>query len=223
MRGVEHLISSRSKYTYLLVSLLILFLLGPIEQLMGMSFPLDALLFLITIVLMLRALLTKRRWLVLSIAAAVVAFFITIMAGSGEDRLDVPLLVVGCLLYIGLLSACIYTMLSNLIGERQIHKDTLIGGVCVYFLIGHVWSLLYIMIHALDPQAFVSHHTNPLKFADFQYYSFTVLSTLGYGDIVPINPLARSLGSLEVITGQLFLAIFIARLMGLYLSQERER
>jgi voltage-gated potassium channel len=53
----------------------------------------------------------------------------------------------------------------------------------------------------------------------FSYYSFVTLTTLGYGDITPLTPVARSLSLLEAITGQLYIAILIARLVGIHIAQ----
>jgi hypothetical protein len=56
---------------------------------------------------------------------------------------------------------------------------------------------------------------------NFYYYSFVTLTTMGYGDILGVTKSARSLSILEAITGQLYLAIMISRLVGLYVSQSR--
>ncbi|HMF13670.1 MAG TPA: potassium channel family protein, partial [Gemmataceae bacterium] len=53
--------------------------------------------------------------------------------------------------------------------------------------------------------------------------SFVTLTTLGYGDIVPVSPIARTLASLEAITGQLFLAVLVARLVGLHIAESLEQ
>ncbi len=51
------------------------------------------------------------------------------------------------------------------------------------------------------------------------YFSFSTLTTLGYGDIVPVSPLARMLTSVEAITGQLYLTVLVARLVGLHITE----
>ena len=59
--------------------------------------------------------------------------------------------------------------------------------------------------------------------ATLLYFSYTTLTTLGYGDIVPVNEFARVFTSVEAIGGQLFLAVFIARLIGLHLAHQSKR
>jgi hypothetical protein len=51
------------------------------------------------------------------------------------------------------------------------------------------------------------------------YFSFTTLTTLGYGDIVPVSAIARALTSIEAITGQIYLAVLVARLVGLNIAE----
>ena len=61
------------------------------------------------------------------------------------------------------------------------------------------------------------------KFFTWLYFSLTTLSTLGYGDVVPTSRLSRSLATAEAITGQLYLAITIARLVGMEISSRQNR
>jgi len=100
-----------------------------------------------------------------------------------------------------------------------------------YLLIGVTWSFFYAMVEISSPGAFNfgllaaqagdSAARGALHF--FTYYSLVTLSTLGYGDITPLSPFARSLSALEAITGQLFIAITIARLVGTHIAQKRAR
>ena len=79
-------------------------------------------------------------------------------------------------------------------------------------LLGFSFALTFRLIYLLDPASF-SLQTKETW--DFFYFSFTTLTTLGYGDILPVKSYTKMLANLEAITGQLFIAIFIARLMGL--------
>ena len=90
---------------------------------------------------------------------------------------------------------------------------------------GLVWAMGYALLESLQPGAF--HYG---KLADtqemvqiFVYYSFVTLSTLGYGDVTPATPVARSMSAAEAIVGQLYLAVFVAALVGRYLSAGSDR
>ncbi|WP_071592037.1 potassium channel family protein [Baaleninema simplex] len=112
------------------------------------------------------------------------------------------------LLAIGLISNQLFT-------DREVTKDTIMGGICVYFLLGLLWGLLYIIAKHFDPQAF--NQPDP----DLIYFSFTTLTTLGYGDISPTSDLTQVLSNLEAIVGQMYPAVYLARLVSLYVSPEK--
>jgi hypothetical protein len=122
-------------------------------------------------------------------------------------------------------------MLSIVLREAVITTDTLMGAICVYFLFGVTWGGAYTLIDLRTPGAFhidpdlaraagmasSSSPATPL----FMYYSFATLSTLGYGDMSPLAPAARSLSVLEGLAGPLYLAILIAHLVSMRAARPR--
>lgn len=120
------------------------------------------------------------------------------------------------------LGVVITLLIQTLLRQSQVTADLIKGGICIYLLIAILWSLLYQAIAVLDPQAFLSlpehRDNNP-----FVYFSFITLTSTGFGDIVPINPVAKLLASFEAMFGQLYLAIVIARLVSLYNNQSPPR
>jgi hypothetical protein len=95
------------------------------------------------------------------------------------------------------------------------------GAVAAYVLLGVLWAYAYALVAALRPGAF----SGPLDTADdaraFLYFSFVTLTTTGYGDVLPVHPAARSLANLEAVTGTLYLAILLARLVSLAVGPGR--
>lgn len=93
------------------------------------------------------------------------------------------------------------------------------GAIAVYVLIGILWGELFILIYLLQPAAF---HFDPSTqcgeppISELIYFSFTTLTTLGFGDIVPVHPIARSMATLEALLGQIYPAVLLARLVTLY-------
>jgi hypothetical protein len=89
------------------------------------------------------------------------------------------------------------------------------GAVAAYLLLGVLWADAYALVALVRPGAF----SGPLSPADgpraWFYFSFVTLTTLGYGDVLPVHPAARSLAILEAVTGPLYLAILVARLVSL--------
>jgi hypothetical protein len=95
--------------------------------------------------------------------------------------------------------------------------DKLYGAAAVYLMMGVMWAYIYGIIQYFFPGAFViSGQAGVLVPADFLYYSFTILTTVGFGDIVPVLPAARSATILQQVSGVLYVAILIARLAGVY-------
>jgi hypothetical protein len=114
-------------------------------------------------------------------------------------------------------------VLVQVFREGPITTYRIQGSILVYLLIGFTWSVAYQILHTIDPAAFsfaqgnpgVAHHSDPLI-----YYSFVTLTTVGYGDITPVHPAARSLAIAEALIGQLYPAILIARLVSLQISSK---
>jgi hypothetical protein len=112
-------------------------------------------------------------------------------------------------------------------GRTTSHR--IMGAVAVYLLLGLTWSLIYHAIALQIPDAFkglekLTEGDIELHRLHLQYFSFTVLTTLGFGDIVPVHPIAQMSAVLEAMVGQLFPAILIARLVSLQLqSNESEK
>jgi hypothetical protein len=109
-------------------------------------------------------------------------------------------------------------ILSYLFREDQITGDMIMGAICVYFLFGLIWAFVYSTLEILQPGSFQMSQEQVGQTA-FTYYSYVTLTTLGYGDITPISTPARSLALLEAMMGQLYLAVLVARLVGLHISQ----
>jgi voltage-gated potassium channel len=113
-------------------------------------------------------------------------------------------------------------ILSRVLKDKRVTSDTLFGSICVYILIGLTWSFFYVLTVTTSQDSFyinpANNYDNIINWNDLTYYSFVTLTTLGYGDITPVTPIARSLAYLEAILGQIYLTIIIARLVGLYIS-----
>jgi len=104
-----------------------------------------------------------------------------------------------------------------------IDANKIIGAICIYLLAGLIWAMAYLLIAQAVPGAFngleqVIWYEN---FADAAYFSFVTLTTLGYGDISPVAPIARFLVYMEAIAGVFYMAILVASLIGIRTSRLR--
>ncbi len=114
----------------------------------------------------------------------------------------------------------IVLILAHIFKQKEVTLETIYGAIVVYILIGLMWVFLYNLTEFLHPQSFsFSQALGSESRKDLYYFSFITLTTLGYGDITPVSNPARSLAMLEAITGQMYLAVLIARLVGTHISQ----
>ena len=116
------------------------------------------------------------------------------------------------------------TILWHVAQQEQVTFDTIAGAVCVYMLMGLAWAPAYLLIEKIHPGAFdvpaawrVGPHGD--LGPAMVYFSFITLTTVGFGDIKPAGPVAGGLVIVEAVIGPLFLAITVARLVGLHVSR----
>lgn len=98
-------------------------------------------------------------------------------------------------------------------GPVNVHRIQ--GAVAAYLLLGLAWALAYETVALVAPGAFSAASPLEPSRGRFIYFSFVTLSTLGYGDVTPVHPAARSLAMAEALTGQLYPAILLGRLVSL--------
>ncbi len=104
-------------------------------------------------------------------------------------------------------------ILFSILKAERVTADLVFGAVAAYLLLGICWGGLYALIEITHPGSF-SFGEGAKEFSSLFYYSFVTLTTLGYGDILPLSKIARTAAYLEAVTGVMFTAILIAGLVG---------
>jgi len=121
------------------------------------------------------------------------------------------------IVFFGLIVA---TLVKHLAGSKTVTPRIILESIITYLLIGLIYSMIISLIDHYDPTAFSfpDHNKNAAiaHLNDFIYFTFVTLSTTGYGDIIPMQPYSRSLTILIAITGQMYIAIIIAMIVGKY-------
>ncbi len=212
--------SIQNKYSQLLTTIIALFLIAPIVQ-GKIGQILLSLVFLGTIITIIRTFNLHKRFFLLLLILAGTSFSLDIYTKFQADFAREKLLVIIILVVYSLfLFSALVTINRTIFSVKKVNGDTIKGGIAVFFLIGTFWALIYNIVYVFDPNAF-SKSIEPINLLDSMlYFSFTTLTTLGYGDITPVSNIARTLANLEAITGMMYPCIFIARLVGLYTAQE---
>jgi hypothetical protein len=112
-----------------------------------------------------------------------------------------------------------YVTIRRVFAAGEVNVYRILGAIAGYLLIGLIFANAFILIQLLSPEAFQQddmHVQGVEPLPALLYFSFATLTTVGYGDIAPLAPAARSLAMLEALIGQLYPAILIARLVTQY-------
>jgi len=179
-------------------------------------------LFFLIVQLALRATVTDKKKLKYYTILTLTGLVCTLISkhGPANPKISASFYIIGRAIYAGFLIIAIRIFLGKLFAARIITSDRIKGSICVYFLLGVLGSFLYQIIYYFDGAAFQVVQVTQMTFI---YYSYSVLTTLGFGDITPLNNMAVSLTCLQSIAGQMYLVIIIARLIGVYISQEHKQ
>ena len=118
----------------------------------------------------------------------------------------------------------IILILSSVFKEDEITLDVIYAAVVVYLLMALMWAFIFDLLETLRPGSFqvTATHAEGTR-VHFVYYSFVTITTVGYGDILPVALTARSLSILEMVVGQIYLIVLIARLVGINITQSMEK
>ncbi len=130
------------------------------------------------------------------------------------------------MIYMGIL---IYSFSKHVFKAKVVDSRLICAALCLYLFMGTFWGYLYEVLYSFYPASFSGDFltTDGMSMVSlrqhFQYFSFVTLTTLGYGDIVPKTSGASALCISEAIMGQFFMAVLVARLVGIQVSQQFAR
>ena len=198
----------------------------------------------IIILLILSAILEghKYGYLVINIASTIV-FILGIYAAGRNKRNVIILIILGLPWFLSewiftkspetiFASVLFFLFITGTITDHILHfekvsTDTLYEAVCVFLLLGLLWTSIYGFLEYVSPGIiFVNNNTEAVNFLttnEIIYYSYATLTTLGYGDITALTSEGRIISVLEAIVGQLFIAFLVARLVAIYTANALRR
>jgi len=204
----------RTRYAILFYALLLTLLVMAAVTAMGLPAVLIRLLLgaCLLAAVMPNATRRTRRWL---LAATLLLLFAQFL--PARWHVDKALHVRALIAFTGLLAAA--AALRFVVITETVGSETVYAALSTYLLAGTFFGQLYWLLEQGRPGSVVG--PDPLSEFNAAYYSFVTLATLGYGDFVPRTAITRGLAAFEVIGGQLFLAVLVARLIGVFASKER--
>ncbi|MEW6360208.1 MAG: potassium channel family protein [Planctomycetota bacterium] len=211
------------QYVSLLLSLLLLVLLLPLvggeERVLGLR--LVGFCEFAILVAAVFSVSRQRRIRLIALILAVPPFVTTGVSTASDNAMLLAANSILLALFFGFI-ACL--VLRDVLTAHHVTGDKIVGAICVYLLMGIIWALLYSLIDILHPGSLqmaqdASELPARIRFATIMYYSFVTLSTVGYGDIVPAAPITQTLAWMEAVTGQLYIAVLIARLVAIHITE----
>ena len=125
-----------------------------------------------------------------------------------------------------LIAFVVGNLLRFVLRAPSVNTEVLCASISAYLMLGLMWTMAYWLVDQLTPGGAFAFNTNTgkqsMKGFNAFYFSFITLSTVGYGDITPVSRIARWLAATEAMTGLLYVAVLIARLVGLYSSPKSD-
>ena len=165
----------------------------------------------------------RAQWVTALILAVLSGVLNGLFALRPDPQVAVPSLV-SSILFLGF---TLVALLRAVLRTERITPDTIYGALSAYLMMAFVWGVAYLLLETLQPGALAidsaRHPNHTIDQFDCMFYSFVTLTSLGYGDIVPITGQARSLCILEAVSGIMYVAVLIARLVGLYSVTKSDR
>ncbi len=220
-RTSDWLTAGRS--TFLLLVLILLYAYIPLSQelnIKGLEFV-----FVGIISAMVITVSTDKYRTIIALVLAAAILVLTIF--SDPEEIEDKRLAIGYYSAVALfVSYAVVVILYEVTRAKRFSYHLIISALAAYLLLALLWALFFSIIEIVEPGSFA---VNPLLieadsiayneiFSTFLYFSLITLTTVGFGDISPVSPVARSVASIEPILGQLLLAVLVAWLVGMYIS-----
>jgi hypothetical protein len=201
----------------LLIALALFFIWAPfVEEIEGGELIVSAL-FSLVLLAGVVAVADRKRVLVIAIVLAIPA-----IAGRWINHFRPDLIPPAVFLVAGLIliAFVVGNLLRFVLRAPSVNTEVLCASISAYLMLGLMWTIAYWLVDQLTPGGAFSFNTNTgtrsINGFNGFYFSFITLSTVGYGDITPVSRMARWLAAMEAMTGLLYVAVLIARLVALY-------
>lgn len=216
------LVSEKNNFLYLVVSLVILLLVGALLDQLPRG--LGKLIFqAITVITVASSVIGFRSAKFRAKIAIGITLSTLVIVVIGVQQGDTDFSYLHLLILIGFYSWLTWLAAQQVLFSGPVDGNKIVGAICIYLLIGLIWALVYLWIAQAVPGAFTGLEQEVWydNFAEITYFSYVTLTTLGYGDISPVTPVARFFVYMEAIVGVFYMAVLVASLIGIRASSKR--
>jgi hypothetical protein len=216
-KAADRLRFRRFSTVQLLIVLALFFIWAPfVEEITGGDLIIS-MLFSLVLLSGVLAVAERKRTLVIALALAIPGVSGRWINHFRPDLVRPAFFLITALVFIAFV---VVNLLRFILRAPAVNTEVLCASISAYLMLGLMWTLAYWLVDQLTPGGAFSFNTNAGTrsmngFTGF-YFSFITLSTVGYGDITPVSRIARWLAAMEAMTGLLYVAVLIARLVALY-------
>jgi len=214
---------NKNNFTYLLVALLVMLLGVPLAHDLSLaSGPLiKALMFSLLLIIGIWSLKGGGRYYTAGMTFVVAGVMLNILALNSDSSV---LYYSSFAALVGFLLIAIAFTVRQVVFGTEITINRLVGAVCVYLLFGTIWAVTYSLVDAVSPGSLagIVPQAGGGWNSEWLYFSFVTMTTLGYGDILPVSATASALAYLQAVFGQFYVAILVAGLVSAYISNRKQ-
>jgi len=158
--------------------------------------------------------------MVLGLSTVLLSVVQALAPDRAHNLLQQPVLFLLVTIILVSLFYCGGVILRSLLKTRTVSANEILGTINLYLILGFIWSYVYLFLEKHHPGSFNLTVSDGQLAQKLLYFSFTTLTTLGYGDITPQTPTAQMPAVMEAIIGQFYVAIVVTYLLSLYISQK---
>ena len=201
---------------YLLASILLVFLIGPVAFDYGLLSIVNLeILFLVILIFSIFLHRHDSKLFKVTVVSLIIILINILFFDNNQS-------VSQYFLKILIVSITIVELFREIFKTKIIDSHIISSAISIYVLVGIFWYLLFMFLLMIDPNSFYIRNFNPeMVSIDMIYFSFTTLTTLGYGDITPVSYTAKMWSITEAMMGVMFLAVMISRVVSLFGSKKK--
>ena len=212
-----------ANFSYLLIGLLITLVAGPLAIELDLQRPSVTVqvTFAVTLLVSVWSAIDSKAWFYVGIGLALVNALASAINHLHASR-TAATVALTCTLAFCAFSIAFTAKHLFRAGTYRIDRNRLVGAISVYLLLGIGFGVLNMLIELWSPGSFtgLKPGENSAVGIEMIYFSFVTLTTLGYGDVTPVRPMAQAVAYIGVIAGQFYIAVLVAGLVGTYISQQ---